>query len=155
MRLWYMGVDPGATEGGITLVSNETDLIVHPMPETVTELWDVFADCKASNDDEPIVFAFLEKVHSMPGQGVSSTFKFGNGNGRLEMALTAAGLSWDYVAPAKWQRELGITVIKNEKKTHKKNRHKDLAGRLFPSYKPVHKTADSVLISEYCRRMKG
>ena len=88
----------------------------------------------------------------MPGQGVSSTFKFGRAFGRLEALLISSKIPCDLVKPTAWQRSIGITKIKDETKTAKKNRHKALAQQLFPSVDITHDTADALLIAENLRR---
>ena len=88
----------------------------------------------------------IEHVHSMPGQGVASSFKFGQGFGHLEMALTAARIPFTYVTPQKWQKELGCLTGGD------KNVSKSRAQQLFPHIKVTHAIADSLLITEYCRR---
>ena len=82
----------------------------------------------------------------MPGQGVASSFKFGQGFGHLEMALTASGIPHTYVAPQKWQKELQC-LTKGDK-----NVSKARAQQLFPHIKVTHAIADALLIAEYCRR---
>jgi len=93
-----------------------------------------------------MVHCCLEKVHSMPGQGVASSFKFGQGFGHLEMALTSAKIPFTYVTPQKWQKELGCLTGGN------KNVSKSRAQQLFPHIKCTHAVSDALLIAEYCRR---
>lgn len=45
----------------------------------------------------------IEAVHSAPGQGVSSTFKFGANFGWWIGVLDALGYSYTLVSPQKWQ----------------------------------------------------
>ena len=114
------------------------------------EFWRNF-DIKAITPEAKLtptarVHACLEKVHSMPGQGVASSFKFGQGFGHLEMALTAAKIPFTYVTPQKWQKELGCLTNGN------KNVSKSRAQQLFPHIKCTHAISDALLIAEYCRR---
>ena len=98
-------------------------------------------------------FAYLENVHSMPGQGVASTFKFGVHFGKLKMALTAAGIGYETVAPAVWQKAMGCLSGGDKKVTREK------AIELFPKVSikgsgtraPTHAVADALLIAEYGR----
>lgn len=46
----------------------------------------------------------VEEVHSMPQQGVASTFAFGRGVGRIEGVVAASGFSFEYVLPQVWKR---------------------------------------------------
>jgi len=82
----------------------------------------------------------------MPGQGVASSFKFGQGYGSLEMALTAAGIPFERVTPQKWQKALGC-LTKGQKNVSKRK-----AQELFPTMKVTHATADALLIAEWGRR---
>lgn len=140
----YIGIDPGQS-GGIAILSNKNEVI--KMPSTEKDIWEWF-DFHKNN-----CFAIIEKVHSMPGQGVASTFKFGKGYGGLRMALIAAGIPFDEVTPRMWQKSLGITSkAKTESKTEFKNRLKAKAQQLFPQIKMTLSICDALLIAEYNRR---
>ena len=146
----FIGVDPGGS-GAIVFIETRID-----------DVW--FVKCKETEGDlhgaltlshEPS-FAMIEKVSSMPGQGVSSTFKFGQSYGFLRGLLIAHEIPFETVTPGKWQKEFGlIRKDKNESGTDKKNRHKARAQELFPSVKVTHANADALLIAEYCRRVKS
>ena len=142
----YIGIDPG--QDGCLAFIPENDMNkawAVKMPETLKDLWDEVTNYNHGLSDwEPV--ARLEQVHSMPGQGVSSSFKFGRGFGTLEMALTAAGITFEYVTPQKWQKALGC-LTKGDK-----NVSKAKAQQLFPHLKITHAIADGLLIAEYCRR---
>lgn len=101
-------------------------------------------------------FAYLERVHSMPGQGVSSSFKFGDNYGFLRGLLVAHGLAFDFVQPVKWQAALGCARPKGckESQTEHKNRTKNRAEQLFPEVKITHANADSLLIALYGFRLR-
>ncbi len=71
----YMGIDPGQA-GGITVLSDTFDVLESvPMPATMQDLWELISKYRGD------CVAWLEKVGAMPGQGVASTFKFGEGYG--------------------------------------------------------------------------
>lgn len=140
----HLGIDPGAS-GGIAFIpdNNPAKAWAVKMPETLADLWYVLDGVGFDSND---YHACLEKVHSMPGQGVASSFKFGQGFGHLEMALTAAKIPYTYVTPQKWQKELGCLTGGD------KNVSKARAQQLFPHLKITHALADALLIAEYCRR---
>lgn len=143
-----IGIDPGAS-GGIAWIDEQGKPCVEKMPQTLTDIWELVLDITgvAKRYTKPgSIKAYLEQVHSMPGQGVSSSFKFGQGYGALEMALTAAGIPFERVTPQKWQKALGCLTGGN------KNVSKAKAQELFPSIKFTHATADAMLIAEYGRR---
>lgn len=173
----YIGIDPGQSGGLVIIYPDElfgagglieTGIEATPMPSTEKDIWEWFASRNPKG-----VIATIEKVHSMPKQGVVSTFKFGTGYGGLRMALTAAGIPFEDVTPQDWHRGLGIPPrkrkpVKKRKKSSKKrkrqkveyletkaqfkNRLKAKTQQLFPSIKVTLKIADALLIAEYCRR---
>jgi crossover junction endodeoxyribonuclease RuvC len=143
----YMGIDPGMS-GGIAVISFSREVYaLEKMPVTERAIW------KLVKKFEPIM-AMIEKVHAMPKQGVSSTFKFGCGYGGLRMALTAAGIPFDEVTPQAWQKAMGVTVRNTKTETKRDHKKKLLAKaeRLFPKCKPTLSTADALLIADYCLR---
>ena len=143
----HIGIDPGAS-GGIAFIpdNNPAKAWAVKMPETLTDLWECFEEYHGGGESWCSVHACIEKVHSMPGQGVASSFRFGQGFGHLEMALTASRIPFTYVTPQKWQKELGCLTGGD------KNVSKARAQQLFPHLKITHAIADSLLIAEYCRR---
>ena len=155
--MFYMGIDPGQS-GGIAILravgnrqwSDGRDCRLYPMPTTEADVWDVFLkNCHTK-------MAVIERVHSMPGQGVASTFKFGMGYGGLRMALVASSIPFDEVTPRTWQKAVGTSPKKStESKTRFKNRIKQKAQQLFPKENVTLKTCDALLIALYCRRTYG
>ena len=146
---WYLGIDPGQS-GGIALVSSDKNAWAVKMPDTEANIWDVICEyCDRAS------MALIEKVHSMPKQGVASSFKFGGGYGGLRMAMVAAGIPFDEVTPQKWQKALGIVArnTKTESKSDHKKKMLAKAQQLFPGIKVTLATADALLIAEYCRRV--
>jgi len=139
MSATVFGIDPGQS-GGIAWIDERGRACVIKMPETLQDLWEFIGEFKADECK-----AYLEQVHSMPGQGVSSSFKFGNGFGHLEMALTAAGIPFERVTPQKWQKAMGC-MTKGDKNVSKRR-----AQELFPSIKCTHATADALLIAQFGR----
>ena len=57
----------------------------------------------------------VEKIHSMPRQGVKSMFSFGQRLGEVEGMLLTLGISYELVAPQIWQKCLGVSP-KSDKK---------------------------------------
>lgn len=55
----------------------------------------------------------IERVSAMPGQGVSSCFKFGAVFGSILSVVQAIGFPIEFVSPAVWKRDLGL--IKDKK----------------------------------------
>jgi crossover junction endodeoxyribonuclease RuvC len=69
--------------------------------------------------------AVIEGVHSMPGQGVSTTFKFGRAFGTVEGVMAAMLVPSELISPAVWKRRLGVTRDKASSRA--------LASRLWPA----------------------
>lgn len=72
------------------------------------------------------LLAVVELVGSMPGQGLASTFRFGQSDGILRGVLGAMGIGYITVAPVKWKNHFGL-------KGQPKDAARSLAIRRFPS----------------------
>ena len=105
----YIGIDPGA-KGSMCLISNGKVLFKDFDLKDYSNTLKAFLD---TNDTELMVA--IEKVHAMPGQGVSSSFSFGQRLGELEGMLTALQIPYELVAPKDWQKACGIPA-KSDKK---------------------------------------
>lgn len=136
-----IGVDPGQA-GGIAYIFESGTVEAYKMPETERDVYDLLE--MPGVDYE--IGVFLESVHSMPGQGVSSSFKFGRGYGFLRGIVTALKYPLHDVTPQKWQKAIGCLSGGD------KNVTKQKAQQLFPHLKITHATADALLIAEYGRR---
>lgn len=133
--------------GGLKLVSGATGAT--SMPKTERDVWEWVLAVSRRGE----VFAVIEKVHAMPGNGVSGMFKFGMGYGGLRMALVAASIPFEDVTPQAWQKAMGVVQRgKTETKTQFKNRLKAKAQQLFPDKEVTLSTADALLIAEFGRR---
>lgn len=77
--------------------------------------------------------AVLERVGSMPGQGVSSMFQFGRGVGMLEGVLAALQIPVTYITPQAWQKAVGVRGGKDAGRAR--------AAELFPAYADLFKRA--------------
>ena len=118
------------------------DAFAYKMPETENDVVGLLDDLQRGNE----LFAVIEKVHSMPKQGVASSFTFGQNYGGLRMALAALKIRREHVTPQKWQKEMGC-MTKGDKNVSKRR-----AQELFPKIKVTHAIADCLLIAEYARR---
>lgn len=109
-----IGVDPGKT-GAIAIITDTGRLVdIEDMPD-VTGAALGAAIRTLLNDLAPleIAAAWVEEVHAMPRQGVSSTFTFGAGYGAILGALGALGVPVHHVTPAKWKRTQRVTADKS------------------------------------------
>jgi crossover junction endodeoxyribonuclease RuvC len=94
-----IALDPGLS-GAIAILHNGT-ITARPLPIAGKAL-DLGA-LTAIIRDAPPELAIVEKVHSMPRQGVSSTFKFGQGYGALLGITAAMGIPTELVTPQRWK----------------------------------------------------
>ncbi|MCC8056415.1 hypothetical protein [Cloacibacillus sp.] len=102
-----IGIDPGA-KGGIAVLETAADgsLIVmaaEAAPTCAFELH-MFGNRMGFFFREHECHAFLERVHAMLKQGVSSMFTFGRSVGMWEGFLGCWGIKCDYVEPQVWQK---------------------------------------------------
>lgn len=137
----YLGIDPGLS-GGIALLSDDSTPLYWKMPTTDRDLLDILSPIR------PVfVYCILERVSASPQMGVTSAWTFGRGYGKIEMALCAARIPFDYVQPAKWQLVMGCRTKGD------KNISKARAQQVFPDLPIRHWNADALLIAEFCRRL--
>jgi crossover junction endodeoxyribonuclease RuvC len=57
-------------------------------------------------------YAVIERVGAMPGQGVSSMFRFGMATGIVTGVLAALGISILHVAPTVWKKHFNLSADK-------------------------------------------
>lgn len=143
----YIGIDPGKSgalgilaPGGIRLLKFDESAYI----EALKPLGGAEAVC------------CLEHVGAMPGQGVTSTFHFGQNFGWIQGILQAFGIPFELVRPQKWKKEFSVTQDKNTSVT--------VCRRLFPEAsllptprcrKPDDNMAEALLMAEYARRKLG
>ena len=139
----YLGIDPGASGAIVALEIGGEVLATIKNSETPTDIADWLAEQVANKR----AYAMIEKVHAMPKQGVSSTFKFGTSYGFLLGLLVANKIQWREVTPQVWQREMHCLSQGD------KNRTKQAAQARFPLQKVTHAIADALLIADLCRNV--
>ena len=139
----FLGIDPGKSGSLVALSEDGRILSLVKGDETEHDIafWlrataVVPGDCRAT----------LERVNAMPGQGVSSTFKFGKSYGFLTGLLVALQIPFKEVGPVQWQNAMSCRTGGD------KNVSKAAAQRLWPDKKITHAIADALLIAEYGRR---
>lgn len=137
-----IGIDPGKS-GGIAILYPDIAPIVTKLDCTETDVrsW-------LMGNMEGKCFGYIESVHSMPKQGVASSFKFGQSYGFLRGLLVGIGIPFEEVTPQKWQKAMGC-MTKGDK-----NVTKSKAQQLFPGVNVTHAIADALLIAEYGRRLR-
>jgi len=146
------GVDPGKLGAIVSVKRDGAAIFGIDMPVDDTELAGLWQSAARKN---PVVAIIVEKVWSNPLWGKRHCFEFGRQRGRIEMAITAAGLSFKLVSPITWQRYFGMQKTPFEKSGYKgqrewKKRLWMLAKTKFNGSVTLSQ-ADAYLIAEYCR----
>jgi hypothetical protein len=142
---YVIGIDPGKSGAGV-LIDEEGSFI--DMFRGDSTLQDQYKSMEGwSNFNATLLI--IENVHSMPKQGVASSFKFGMSFGFLLGIVTASRIRYEKVTPQKWQGILGC------RSGGDKNVTKAKAQEMFPKIGLVitHRIADALLIAEYARRL--
>jgi crossover junction endodeoxyribonuclease RuvC len=97
--------------------------------------------------DHPPCDVWVENVSAMPGQGVTSMFRFGQTVGAIHMAAAARGHALRLVTPAKWKAHFGLS--------RDKGASRGLAAQRFPHAADLFKRvrddgrAEAALIALY------
>ena len=146
------GCDPGFT-GAIALYKPaENWLEVHDMPVMKNTKGKAIINSPylldiLQNEADEKCLALIEQVSAMPGQGVSSMFRFGEGYGMLQMACAANKLPTQFVTPAKWKGYFGLSRDKGVSRGLAMQRFPEYAG-LFSRVKDDGR-AEAALIALY------
>lgn len=146
----YCGCDPGSINGALGVIDDLGGYI---------DSWNI-----EHKDKHILALAFksrllgvidpkegaeicMEQVHSMPGQGVASSFQFGRAVGVLSAVCELTRYPFHLVSPQKWKKHFGITANKDEAL--------DMARMYWPEAKLKLKKdinrAEALLIAEYWR----
>ena len=147
-----IGIDPGNT-GAIAILDAQ---------DSVLSLFDMPCMALGKSDKQQVnpaelarilksnwtvdAVVYLERVSSMPGQGVVSMFNFGMGFGIIQGVCAAISLPVHLVAPNVWKRKAGL--IGSEK-----DAARTLAQQLYPEamlgrQKDIGR-ADAILIARF------
>lgn len=121
----FIGIDPGKTGGICILDDNGKVLTLAAMPINGDEL-DVQAICRLISCPASVEACAIERVGAMPGQGLSSTFRFGFGTGMLHGIIRTLGIPLEVASPQVWQKSFG--GLNGGDKSHTAAH----AARLFP-----------------------
>ena len=136
-----VGIDPGWS-GGVATLNERGEVEVVASFTKMTEK-DILRAMLMACEGADVVY--IEKVHAMPGQGVTSMFKFGQIYGMLRMIVLAMSVPMHDVTPQTWQKKLSCRTGGD------KNVTKSLAQQWWPDTKITHGNADALLIAEYGR----
>ena len=155
-----IGIDPGLT-GALAVIHPDKTIDFHDTPilnvgkKSVCNPAAMAALLRGYQELDTTLLVALEKVHSMPGQGVASTFTFGEGYGCWLGILAALGIAHELITPQAWKKVMMDGQAKD------KDGSRLIALRLFPEsaeqlkLKKHHGRADALLIAEFLRRKTG
>ena len=142
----YIGIDVGK-KGGVAIIF-EDGVCAYPWDD---ERFIQTMDIVANMDDDCVVC--VEQVHSMPKQGVSSTFAFGKAAGFIEGVLAAHKIPYQLVPPQKWKKEYSLGNDKNQSIAVCKKLFPNVS--LLPTAKCTKDSdgmAEALLLALYARR---
>lgn len=158
----YIGIDPGI-DGAVAVTGDgwtHIDFTDTPNIADGTKrrpdaagMAAILRELKSSLEAERL-FAVIERVHSMPKQGVASSFTFGVGYGIWLGILAALEIPFIDVTPQCWKKAL------MEGRDKDKGASIIVAKQLFPfaaaqlARKKDHGRADAALLMEYGRRTR-
>lgn len=152
----YMGIDPG-NSGGAVLVDAKGDPVLKEDGKLYACVFDhnkiteqEVGDWFLSVVDGPFLLkAAIEIVHSMPKQGVASSFTFGRSYGFLRGLLAGCKVSFEQIRPAVWQKHMRCLSGGDKKIT------KAAAHRKWPAHSKqiTNAFADAMLLADWCRRV--
>ena len=96
-----------------------------------------------------ITLGVVERVGSMPGQGVASVFSLGHSAGVVVGVLGALGIPVELVAPATWKKAFNLNRDKTMSRT--------VASRLYPlcnlNRVKDHNLAEALLLARYAMQL--
>ena len=155
-----LGIDPGLS-GAMAVVDTASDcLLVGDIP-TVSIAHgkgkraqiNVWAMRNWIRDAGPIDLAIVEQVSAMPGQGVTSMFRFGQTFGLCQGVAIGLGIRTKLVMPRTWKKEMKVG--------REKDQARQIATDLYPfnvddfrRKKDVDR-AEAALIAVYGMRTNG
>ena len=159
MNQLFIGIDPGQS-GALAMIDETNNVItLSDWPGDEIGAAAIVREIKTKADNEiaryhKTLLGAIERVHSMPKQGVASTFKFGTNYGIWRGILSAFEIPFYTVGVHQWQK--GVIQKAQDKKPALA-----AAGRLFPSaelYGPrgggKDGRADALLIALWCRKQR-
>lgn len=145
-----LGVDPGLVSGAWGLIDHHGVYVAGgsiPHADRRIDVRQWRHDLREAMGHQDVVVA-LESVHSMPGQGVASTFAFGRAVGAIQAVLDLLAAPVTLAEPRIWKRKMGLTADKGSSLA--------LARSLWPTAPLArmkdHGAAEALLLAEWLRR---
>ena len=143
----WIGIDPGA-KGAMALVGvkDGPEIIPYDQKKYIDRLW-------MYQIEGLDMICCIEAVHSISGQGIASSFNFGQTYGWLLGMLDSIGIPYQPVHPQRWKKEFGLNADKAASV--------EVCKRLYPGVN-LHRTdrskkeddncAEALLLATYAKR---
>ena len=150
MKKAWVGIDPG--QSGCACLLTDSQVHFHSFKSADRAAFKI-----ESWAAEYQISVIIEKVHSMPKQGVASTFKFGVNFGIWQGILAALNIKFQMVTPQKWKKAMLGKPMKDE---DKKRKAISFARQIIPALKHViyrkkdHDKAEAFLLAYYLRDLE-
>lgn len=151
-HIYYLGIDPGFSGAWGIIDHHGQYQACGDMHHTdkfllFNYIWDEMRSAMQGQDVEVVV----ETVHSMPKQGVASSFKFGVAYGGAVALADRITPDWHMVSPQMWKKALNLDSDKAKSLL--------LARELWPTA-PLHRMkdngrAEALLLAYWLRKQNG
>ena len=151
MKKIFLGIDVGKG-GGMGIIIEHGKKSCRRAIKYVPDhniLRDVLENLIDGRDGYPQIYCLIEKVHSMPKQGVKSTFSFGENYGFWKGLLCGLDIYYKEITPQAWMKYFKIPKFQSKKE--RKNYIKSLAHEKFPVINMNLYIADACMIAQYCK----
>jgi crossover junction endodeoxyribonuclease RuvC len=107
-----IGIDPGCS-GALVVLAPDGSLMASLLMPTFkngkgSRVNGAALGAWLSGFKHPTAHAYLEAVHAMPKQGVTSVFTFGHAAGVVEGLLQGIGISYTLITPQSWKKRAGL-----------------------------------------------
>lgn len=147
-----VGIDPGKSGGVAWYCTISKQYGCMPMPDSRRQLYMMLLDLRSTYG---VIRSVVERVHSMPKQGVASTFTFGKGVGEILGILTALNAEILEPTPQEWKRHVlkGTAKDKDAAIQVAENLYPEISLVLPKCRKPHDGMADAVCLMHYGRLM--
>jgi len=128
-----IAIDPGAVSGAVAYFYETGAVVLSDLPVVDGQV-DAGEFARMLRVYPPKA-AVVERVSSMPKQGVASTFKFGVAVGIIHGVLTGHGVPLNLVTPGVWKKYFNLGPDKETARA--------LAKRLYPGIQGMERKKDA------------
>jgi len=153
-----VGIDPGL-DGGLAIMNNNRLCGIKVMPTKPGAKGgrdiDAAALANILTSWAPIDKVAVEQVHAMKGQGVTSTFNFGKGYGKVLAVIEVLKIPMTSVTPQRWKKSIldGLGRDKNASIRFVQSAFPGVDFRATERCKVPHDgVAEATCLAEYARR---